>query len=883
MERVLAYGLEQVAAGAPTAQLFVGPVVQLLRTCTLPFVRRTSTDEFKMLGAISSLVGAIGRAFHPGVPVEVQLEASRMLAAFASVQGQRPVVLSLATEAGLGAAVREGPARQFHTNQNLLSRSGVLEAVVQGLRAATSSVAGGAGGRGGETRELQAALVHTLLQASYSPDNARQIVQAGALSPLTEVVRGRASGSLSAFRDEGVAPATELLWNLFEAVPEAKSLQPTAGDKDYIRESLGKPYKTLRNLMADSLLGIVGEFLCKGYRAQDKELRNEVMLIVMLLVEEPVNHPAFVEAGLLELALDVAVMPELRTESARVKPFVLTKETDDHEAKLLAWHILTKLCRGGGDKVTAAGGDGEVGVSGAQERASAASLEKAIEGGFWTVLLTYVDVHQHMNFSSLKEEKWQAIRRWSDEELNSLQTQAISSLHKLAPLNVTAFMEAKGPDIFVECLRSLVHSSHSQSLLLPLIQTLITLSGLPKLQDRFGEIGAIEAASDILSDPSIGDVVREDASTWISMLCKSHEGNQGRFRDCNGVDRLVSQVHDLRQLDPTLPSPRAMSILNAVWMCVVPNKANLQRFLALDGVESLLDLLDYGNRYMHGVTLSLLSDISESEFSHNFFDEWISSKNNCSAARLLLELWRREEDVRQMCHDGVISNTARPFSGAGKSKPLLDAPESIYNFSDQKRVADMERIKNSLSGDAMFMKIYSIFKLLGFDRFDGLTGRDGSTLCLVKEYVRFRQGEVWQDIQGAFSESGLEPTENDVQRVESGIEHARQLATEVREKQTGVLADEAEARRSEERQFYANMIDQKKHEREAKAYKKDRSSLTMKERMEAKRKKEEMLKNSFHHYPRPEESDAPPTDSSGTHGSAGLLSQSGSGDVVAAC
>ena len=146
-----------------------------------------------------------------------------------------------------------------------------------------------------------------------------------------------------------------------------------------------------------------------------------------------------------------------------------------------------------------------------------------------------------------------------------------------------------------------------------------------------------------------------------------------------------------------------MSVLNAVWTCVVPNDANLQRFLALDGVESLLDLLDYGNCYMHGVTLSILSDISESEFSHNFFDEWISSKNNCSAAHLLLELWRREEDVRQMCREGVISNIARPFSGTGKCRPPLDAPESIYNFSDQKRVADMERIKNSLSGDAMFM------------------------------------------------------------------------------------------------------------------------------------------------------------------------------------
>ena len=112
-----------MAAGASATRLFVGPVVQLLRTCVLPFVRRTSTDEFKMLGAISSLVGAVGQALRPGVPVEVQLEAARMLAAFASVQGQRPVVLSLAAEADLGGAGREGPARQFHTNQNLLSRS----------------------------------------------------------------------------------------------------------------------------------------------------------------------------------------------------------------------------------------------------------------------------------------------------------------------------------------------------------------------------------------------------------------------------------------------------------------------------------------------------------------------------------------------------------------------------------------------------------------------------------------------------------------------------------------------------------------------------------------------------------------------------------------
>ena len=247
----------------------------------------------------------------------------------------------------------------------------------------TRRAAGGTGGSS-DTRELQLALVDTLLQASYSPDSARQDVRAGALAPLAEVLRGRALGSPRAFRDEGVAPTTELLWNLFEAVPEAKALEPAAKDTDYIRKGLGRPYKALRDLMAESLMSILGEFLCKGYRAQDKGLRNEVLLIIMLLVEEPVNHPAFVEAGLLELALDVAIMPELRAESARVTPFVLTKETDDHEAKLLVWHVMAKLCRGGSEGAGAGGGDRgrEAGGSGAQERASAASLQKAIEGGF---------------------------------------------------------------------------------------------------------------------------------------------------------------------------------------------------------------------------------------------------------------------------------------------------------------------------------------------------------------------------------------------------------------------------------------------------------------------------------------------------------------------
>jgi hypothetical protein len=46
-------------------------------------------------------------------------------------------------------------------------------------------------------------------------------------------------------------------------------------------------------------------------------------------------------------------------------------------------------------------------------------------------------------------------------------------------------------------------------------------------------------------------------------------------------------------------------------------------------------------------------------------------------------------------------------------------------------------------------------------------------------------------------------------------------------------------------EYYAEMRRQKAAEAEARIYKKDRSNLTMKERLEAKLKKEEMLARSF--------------------------------------
>ena len=176
--------------------------------------------------------------------------------------------------------------------------------------------------------------------------------------------------------------------------------------------------------------------------------------------------------------------------------------------------------------------------------------------------------------------------------------------------------------------------------------------------------------------------------------------------------------------------------------------------------------------------------------------------------------------------------------------------KSVYTLYDAKRKGAMEKMKGLASGEGLLSKIFAIFKLLGFDNFGYLSNRDAATLCFIKEFIRFKQGEVWQDIQERFERQGIAPTEIDQQRIESGVELVKSVADAVAERQAALIEVEAKELADVEQAFYSNMVAQKVQEREAKAYKKDRSSLTMKERLEAKIKKEEMLRNSFKHAQR---------------------------------
>jgi hypothetical protein len=51
-------------------------------------------------------------------------------------------------------------------------------------------------------------------------------------------------------------------------------------------------------------------------------------------------------------------------------------------------------------------------------------------------------------------------------------------------------------------------------------------------------------------------------------------------------------------VEPTLPSPAALAALKALWSCVLPQPRSRAEFLALDGMDVLLAVLQAGNKHL---------------------------------------------------------------------------------------------------------------------------------------------------------------------------------------------------------------------------------------------------------------------------------------------
>lgn len=213
-----------------------------------------------------------------------------------------------------------------------------------------------------------------------------------------------------------------------------------------------------------------------------------------------------------------------------------------------------------------------------------------------------------------------------------------------------------------------------------------------------------------------------------------------------------------------------------------------------------------------------------------------SSNNDNAAARtsstqLLLSIWQRHaEALRLSGPDGVLADPsclpslAPEAAAAAAPAALLEKVHACFAALGVAGTADASGLPPE-----------------GLHVLQRLPGEAAAVLALVQQYAALRQGQVWRGIRADLQAAGVEPTPEDAGRLESGIRHADGVARQVQAVQAALLGVVASGRLAAERTLYDNHAAQLAADARSRAYVKDCSQLTMRERLAAKAEKEAML------------------------------------------
>lgn len=243
-----------------------------------------------------------------------------------------------------------------------------------------------------------------------------------------------------------------------------------------------------------------------------------------------------------------------------------------------------------------------------------------------------------------------------------------------------------------------------------------------------------------------------------------------------------------------------LSTVDCVRSCIVGCYTTEDYFLA-KGVCRLLDLLSSSPRSVHGIILATLLELCENPNTVSHLRNWTDSGGQ-TAPRLLLQMWRHEEEelgVRRN-QDGCIADPKRPIC-----HELQEDMRRLCS-DDSTSAAILESLENLRS------RIYSIFCALGFHDLPGLSTEDYVTLSIIRRYLDFKVGEVWDEVVVDLSLEGVRPITPDQQSLETICKISEDTARTVIEEQTSILQRQETENISKEELMYTEMKSQWKQQ-----------------------------------------------------------------------
>jgi hypothetical protein len=618
---------ERVAEGK---QEFVEPLVETLRICSIPFVKEIASEEYRNFSALCDTIATLGKLL-VCPEKRVVLVAGEVLATFAG------------SEDGLPATV------SYH--HQVLEHSRIAACVAAALREG-----------GGADRQVLMQLMLVVLELSRTRELAVQLLEQGCLPAVIEAL-------LCGFKTEVVMVAVEALWNVFELVPESAA-----------RVATGRTVKVLGQLL--------NELLTEGHRTQDKELRNEVLILITYLARQEACRPDFAVTGLLEVMLTTSSAVEADAPRGTVKAFILTSCSEDFEMKRAMINIACLL---------------------AEEETCASQITS--HSVFLGALLLHIDqrLEQHV-----------ARRKYSRQQARQLQVQCLESLAVLVPHCPDLFRDMEGVQILLEFLAE----QSEESLRAASLVLLTHMASLPGYQEELGGRTCAMMLS-LLKERALHPfAIRQAALSVLSMLCKDCPLNQQVVGELQGVEVMVENLEWTVE-ETTRVEPMTLTAIDALWNVVCGNEVNERHLDRADGMQALLSLLEDCPHQMKYVVTSCLANLLENKELLRSVYQWRSRHTRRGAVALILKLWDQETDR--------INKEEREH----------------MEMHNQRRMQEEEMESSQLvdyvvSGN-LHTKFHALLTCLNFDaRDDFLSNDEKKKRILAQHYLNDKDATLWR-------------------------------------------------------------------------------------------------------------------------------------------
>lgn len=303
----------------------------------------------------------------------------------------------------------------------------------------------------------------------------------------------------------------------------------------------------------------------------------------------------------------------------------------------------------------------------------------------------------------------------------------------------------------------------------------------------------INAASNDEPDDEIDIEIQTDMLFILSCICENDLHRKELF-GTNGVEILIKYLRKKPDLIWNGIGYRKLIIhtIDCIWSTVVGCMLNENYFMEKEGVFYLLDILEASPKSMQSLVLGCLLDLSDNLKSLNHLIQW-EGNNNVKIAHLLCELWRTEERDLGVKRDanGIIIDHQKPLvTKEQEEEPLQALP------SNAPSKAIVEITEN------MRAKIYGLFCKLGFSELPGLTQEDHITLCIIENYLDFKLGEVFKEINSELALEGVLPIPPDQEALDTILRAADERVISVNMTQKHMTDTYVEQEDMQEKEFY---------------------------------------------------------------------------------